>query len=182
MSVREQLEQLEVAAEQTIAAAAAAVLWAGEDSQGVLRHVAGLAAAQMSADRHAYTSIIELGRAAAPTYAGAEEFAEGFRLTHAASPFLEPSVLPEGAAPQWFARVTSALSDALVDRDGYIYIDDRGRGVPHPDSAVRVRAVHGLVRYHALWLCSLWGQESLPFSLIEQGARIVSYTALPPQL
>ncbi|OBH20435.1 hypothetical protein [Mycolicibacter sinensis] len=177
MSVREQLEQLEAAAEQTIAAAAAAVLWAGEDSQGVLRHVAGLAAAQMAADRHAYTSIVELGRAAAPTYAGAAEFAESFRLGHAASPFLELSVLPEGAAPQWSARVASALSDALADRDGDMYIDDRGCSVPHPDSAVR--AVHGSVRVYALLLCKLWGCDPLPFNQIEHLTHVVSYTALP---
>lgn len=182
MSVGEELEQLEVAAEQTIAAATAAVLWAGEDSQGVLRHVAGLVAARMAADRHAYTSIIERGRAAAPTYAGAEEFAEGFRLTHAASPFFEPSVLPEGAAPQWFARVEAALSEAFDDREGGMCSVDRGCSVPHPDPAVRVRAVHGSVRYHALLLCTLWGCDPLPFTQIEHLTHVVSYTALPPRL
>jgi hypothetical protein len=181
MSVREELEQLEVAAEQTIAAATAAVLWAGEDSQGVLRHVAGLVAARMAADRHAYTSIIECGRTAAPTHAGAEEFAEGFRLTHAASPFLEPSVLPEGAAPEWFARVEAALSEAFDDREGGM-CNDRGPSVPHPDPAVRVRAVHGSVRVYALLLCKLWGCEPLPFNQIEHLTHVVSYTALPPRL
>ncbi|ORA75237.1 hypothetical protein BST28_22120 [Mycolicibacter kumamotonensis] len=175
----EDLEQLEVAAEQTIAAATAAVLWAGEDSQGVLRHVAGLVAARMAADRHAYTSIIECGRTAAPTHAGAEEFAEGFRLTHAASPFLEPSVLPEGAAPQWFERVEAALNEALADQRADTYSDDRGRSVPHPDPAVRVRAVHGSVRVYALLLCKLWGCDPLPLRDIEHLAYVVSYTALP---
>lgn len=174
-------EQLERAAEQTIAAAAAAVLWAGEDSQGVLRHVAGLAAARMAADRHAYNSIIELGRAAAPTYAGGAEFAESFRLGHAASPFLEPSVLPEGAAPQWSARVEAALSEAFDDRAGGMCSDDRGRSVSHPDPAVQVRSVHGSVRVYALLLCKLWGCDPLPFQ-IEHLTHVVSYTALPPRL
>ena len=50
-------EQLEPAAEATIAAAAAALLWCGEDTHGVLAHVAATTPLKMVSSRIANTIV-----------------------------------------------------------------------------------------------------------------------------
>jgi hypothetical protein len=93
----------EQAAEGTIAAAAAALLWCGEDGQGILAHVAGSTPTKMTSSRiaAAYT------KRAFPEYAEMpidEDIAN-------CSENLDLAALPATVAPQWAARVREAMSD-----------------------------------------------------------------------
>jgi len=162
---------LERAAEQTIAAAAAAVLWAGEDNHGVLAHVAAATAAKMAESRVGYAMVH-----ASPPEGWDEEMTRGLLSA------FEEAALPADAVPAWTASVSAAMEEALQDRDSSTCIDDHGRRTQHADPATSLRAAHGLVRFQALWMCSMWGQEPLPFNLIEHGSHVMSYTALPPVL
>jgi len=159
---------LERAAEQTISAATAALLWDGEDRQGVLDHVAGTTVARMVVSRVGYSVVCP----------------EGFDETLPPDLWsaFEVAALPAAAAPAWAASVSAALADALQDSASGTRADWRGRIVPHSDATVRLRSVHGAARSRALWVCSLWGRDPLPLNLVENGARIVSYTALPSSI
>lgn len=152
-------EALMRAAEQTISAAAAAVLWTGDDSHGVLAHVAGATVEKMAGTRAGYTMACQEG------------YGDKMLSPDLWSDF-EVAALPAAATPAWAESISAALREAVADR---------GR-TSHPDAAVRVRAMRGVNRSHALWVCSLWGQDLLPLNLIEYGAGLVSCTALPPRL
>ena len=98
--------QLELAAEQTIEAAAAALLWTGEDSHGVLGRVAGASAARMAESRCAYA----LFRAARREVAAKDQqaFDEDLGNWVVAGSF-EVAALPAVASPRWAESVAAAL-------------------------------------------------------------------------
>jgi hypothetical protein len=167
-------EQLQWAAEQTISAAAAALLWAGEDSHGVLAHVAGTTASEMVKSRQAYT-VLARGRnfVAADAQEGFDEELSCI-VQH---PCFEVAALPAVAVPEWARRMSEAISEASRDKEPGWCSDSHGIVMRHPDAAIRDRALRGSVRYHALHTCGFWGQDPLPLNLIEVGARAVLSTA-----
>lgn len=154
--------QLELAAEQTIEAAAAALLWTGEDSHGVLGRVAGASAARMAESRCAYA----LFRAARREVAAKDQqaFDEDLGKWVVAGSF-DVAALPAVASPRWAESVAAALFEAA----GLINSSD---------SAVELRALKGSMRCTALTVCSYWGQDPLPpLQAMDIGARIVSVSA-----
>lgn len=154
--------QLELAAEQTIEAAAAALVWAGQDSYGVLEHVAGASVERMVESRCAYALFQMVRREVAAENRPAVD--EDLRNWVAAGSF-EVAALPAPAVPAWADAVREALCDA-VDEGGEITMQ-------RDDPEVRRRALHLSVRCHALRACSYWGWEPLPLNDIERAAQIV---------
>jgi hypothetical protein len=154
--------QLARAAEQTIEAAAAALLWAGQDSYGVLEHVAGASVERMAQSRCAYALFQTARREVAAEDRQAVE--EDIRDWLAAGRF-EVAALPAAASPRWAESVAAAL----VESAGLINSSD---------SAVELRALKGSMRCIALTVCSYWGQDPLPpLQVMDIGARIVSVSA-----
>jgi hypothetical protein len=152
--------QLELAAAQTIEAATAALLWADQDSRGVLEHVAGASAARMAESRSAYAFIQAARREVAAE--DQQAFDENLRNWMAVGSF-EVADLPAPAVPAWTKSVTAAMAEAA----GWI---NRSAA----DSAGQPRALKGSMRCIALAVCSYWGQDPLPLNVIDVGARIVS--------
>jgi hypothetical protein len=154
--------QLELAAEQTIAAAAAALLWAGQDSCDVLEHVAGASAARMVGARCAYA----LFRAARREVAAEDQqaFDEDLCNWVVAGSF-EIAALPAPAAPQWAEAVRAAMWEAVDDNHAITMRRD--------DPAVRLRALQVFVRSQALTMFSCWGQDPLRLNMIDTGAQMV---------
>ena len=145
----------EAAAEWTIGAAAAALLWYGEDSQGVLAHVAGSAPTKMASSRIA----------AAATKRAFPEYADmGFDEDVASrSESLD-------VAPQWAARVREALSDTQHRlREAVWYGESPSDAVVESEKRKR----------GALRAISMWGVDFLPVDAlrvdeIEATARAVT--------
>lgn len=159
---------VEQAAEQTIAAAAAVLLWDGGDSAGVLAHVAGTTATRMAMSRRGY----ELVCAVCP---------DGFvddELLHALGAF-EVAALPAPAASDWARLMSVAMFDAMDDGESNTSAAIRARSMPYRHTAVAVRPAPGSARLQALWVCSLWRRNPLPVDLIERGSRLVSLALLP---
>ena len=154
--------QLELAAEQTIAAAAAALLWGSQDSYGVLEHDAGASAARMAQSRCAYALFL----AARREVAGEDQQAvdEDLRNWVAAGSF-EVAALPAPAAPQWAEAVRAAMWEAVDD--------NRDITMRRDDPAVRLRALQVFVRSQALTMFSCWGQDPLRLNMIDTGAQMV---------
>ncbi len=166
---------VEQAAEQTIAAAAAVLLWDGGDSAGVLAHVAGTTATRMAMSRRGY----ELVCAVCPP--------DGFvddELLHALGGAFEVAALPAPAASDWARLMSVAMFDAMDDGgESNTSAAIRARSMPYRHTAVAVRPAPGSARLQALWVCSLWRRNPpLPVDLIERGSRLVSLALLPPQL
>jgi hypothetical protein len=132
--------ELELAAEQTIEAAAAALLWTGPDSHGVLERVAGMSAARMAESRCAYA----LFRAARREVAAKDQqaFDEDLGNWVVAGSF-EVAALPAAASPRWAESVAGALFES-------------GGLINSSDSAVELRALKGSMRCIALAVCSYW--------------------------
>jgi hypothetical protein len=151
--------QLERAAEQTIEAAAAALLWAGQDSRGVLEHVASASAAQMAQSRCAYA----LYQAARRDVAAEDRQTFDEDLSNYVLESFEVAALPAPAVPQWTEAICVAMRKASDDKE----------------SAVGLRALHGSVRYHALTVCSWWGRDPLLLEQIGTLSRIVLLQTSP---
>jgi hypothetical protein len=157
---------LEQAAEWTIAAAAAALLWCGEDGQGILAHVAGSTPTKMASSRiaAAYT------KRAFPEYAEIpldEDIAN-------CSESLDLAALPATVAPQWAARVREAMSDTQRRLCGATWYGG-SPSEPVVESEKRKRG--------ALQIISMWGVDCLPTDLlcvdaIEATARAVTQEGL----
>lgn len=162
-------EQLEQAAEQTIGAAAAALLWAGEDSYGVLAHVAATSAPTMVQSRQAYAVL-----ASARDFLDSQVQQSFDDELHHMAQCMEVAGLPATAVPSWAMAVSAALGEANRDMDADSYSDHRGIVMCHPDPARRQRSAAGYVKYQALLACSCWGRDPLPLTLIEALAHIVS--------
>jgi hypothetical protein len=166
--------QLELAAEQTIGAATAALLWAGQDNYSVLEHVAGASVGRMVESRCAY-SLFQMIRREVP----AEKWPavdEDLNRWVAAGSF-EVAALPEPAVPTWADAMRAALREAFGDQGPWDTSDPRNSGPD--DAAMWRRALHGSVRGHALSVCSWWGEDPLPLMQIETLSRIVSLQTCP---
>ncbi|WP_368834374.1 hypothetical protein [Mycobacterium intracellulare] len=168
--------QLELAAEQTIAAAAAALLWAGPDSHGVLTHVASTSAAKMAESRRAYAFL-----AFAREFVEAEAQQDFDKELSSMIVAFEVAALPATAVSSWAAALSEALNEACQHMRADSYSDSSGIVMPHPDAAVQRRSNEEFVNYLALQACNLWGRDPLPINLIEFSARAVSIsTATSP--
>ncbi len=166
--------QLELAAEQTIGAAAAALLWAGQDSYGVLEHVAGASVERMAESRCAYSIFQMIRREVAAEKQQAVD--QDLRNWVAAGSF-EVAALPAPAVPAWTDAVRAALHEAFIDQDPWRTNDPRNPGPD--DAAMRRRALHGSVRHHALSVCRWWGEDPVLLMQIETLSRIVSIQTCP---
>ena len=134
------LAQLEQAAEKTIACAAAAMLWAGEDRYGVLAHFAGCGAASLAECRYTYAGLCAARQRNSIDAAG---FAAEVSRVEA----VEFAALPGDAVPQWAAIVAQA------EREGRAAVSDRA-GQHLGSNGLRVksgrRAVSRFIRVQPL--------------------------------
>lgn len=101
--------RLEQAAEVTISAATAALMWSGADERGVLARVAAANAADMLVSRMVAESLACRGsrRAFTPAEEATFEAAPGYVL----------AALPAWLAPEWAATVRAAFIDSLRWRE-----------------------------------------------------------------
>lgn len=153
--------RLELAAEQTIGAAAAALLWAGPDKYGVLEHVASASAPGMAQSRWTYWFLESCRSACEPEER--EAFDESLAGVVSLSNF-EVAALPGSAVPAWVDAIERTLRD----------ISDESLASAHSDDAVARRLIFALsVRRHALTACSSWAWDTLPLNRIEVAAHIV---------
>jgi hypothetical protein len=160
--------ELELAAEQTIEAATAAFLWAGQDSYGVLEHVAGASVARM-VEAHCAYALFRAARREVPTE-DQRAFDEHFRNAVVFGGY-EVAALPAPAVPQWAEALRAAMWEAIDD--------NRDITMRHDDPAVRLRALQVFVRSQGLAMRSYWGRDPLPLNMIDSGAQIVcSQTSL----
>lgn len=105
--------QLEVAAEMTIAAASAALVWEGEDSYGVLKRVAGATAKPMVTARITAEVMAEVNTSVG--FTAAEEDDRGGAVAG----------LPGWLAPRWAASVRAALGELEAGRPGDVMMKAR---------------------------------------------------------
>jgi hypothetical protein len=134
--------RLAQAAEQTIAAAAAALLWAGEDSHGVLAHVAAADPWLMAGTRLVYERL-----AAETTLRDVVvRLGEEYRTT---TTTIEVAALPWLVSPGWTSRVSAALIHAPYDSGA--------------------RAAQSMV-HSALLACRQWSEDPLNLDRIKYWA------------
>lgn len=177
-----QLQELLDAAEVTIAAAAAALGWAGEDDSGVLEHVAAISPVVMAVSRYGY----EMDQRYAP-----------HRL-HEKSDRLEMAALPATAAPTWALAVDQASAAAAAEAHSpdlppwlvlsparSSLLQPRPSGLltervgPADDVCRRLRADCAFLRYLALRVCAMWGDDPLPLNDIRDLANDVAWSSGP---
>lgn len=158
---------LERAAEWTIEAAAAALLWAGEDSYGVLAHVAAADPALMACTRHLYDEAVAakelLPDMAQAALRGVSSF-DGF----------EVAALPEAVAPQWAATVHDAWHASLRELDRGVFSEGVPPGVRAWRPEHRAQHAREALKNYALWACTAWSREPLQFTVIQVVTRIVA--------
>ena len=161
-------DQVQAAAEQTIEAAAAALLWVGPDAHGVLEHVANASAERMVSSRYCYW-VLESVRC---QYGPDEQQAfEKDLIDFVSSNDFEVAALPASAAPTWTDSVREAISDVLCAA--------RESPTQRDDEVERRRVVELSARGYALRACSYWGRDILQLDMIEEFARVVDrHTAL----
>jgi hypothetical protein len=141
------------AAEWTIAAAAAAVFWCGDDPHGVLVHGAAADPVTMACTRALYAqalSVKTLLPIASETL---------LRFLGSSAIGVEVAALPESIAPQWAVSVRNALWAAREEIDASITDDPRGVVIYQPSDPVQHARV--TARYHSLSACLLWGNDAL---------------------
>lgn len=153
---------LEQAAQATVAAAAAALLWAGQDSYGVLTHVAGLTPTAMVESRRSYDSCYALRK----DFPAAEQpgFDHDLRNIVSSGGF-ERAALPTDVSCQWGNDVQAAIAEA--------HNEDRQITFQSDDPVVRHHALRVYICLQALTMCSLWGQNPLPLNSIRTAAHVV---------
>ena len=108
-----QWNPLEVAAEATIAAATAALVWEGRDSYGVLERVAGATARGIATAR--ITAEVMADVTTTVQFTAATEDARGGAVAG----------LPGWLAPRWAASVRAALGELEAGRPGDIMMKAR---------------------------------------------------------
>ena len=108
-----QWNPLEVAAEATIAAATAALVWEGRDSYGVLERVAGATARGIATAR--ITAEVMADVTTSVQFTAATEDARGGDVAG----------LPGWLAPRWAASVRAALGELEAGRPGDIMMKAR---------------------------------------------------------
>jgi hypothetical protein len=152
----------EAAAEWTIGAAAAAVLWCGEDSQGVLAHVAGSTPIKMASSRIA----------AADTKRAFPEYADmGFDEDVASrGESLDVAALPATVAPQWAERVREALSDIQHRLREAVWYGES----PSDEVVESEKRKRGALRAISMWGVDFLPVDALRVDEIEATARAVT--------
>jgi len=150
-------DPLEMSAERTVAAAAAALMWCGEDSQGVLAHIAGRLAWKMALSRRIHMDLVDKQ----PELVG---MPYGDQPVESAD--VDLTALPAWAARKWAARVHIAVSEAeyevnrltdACERTGYHFLTS--------DRLCREKA-----KLAALQTIALWGADPLNLEEIEAAA------------
>jgi hypothetical protein len=148
-------ERLEPAAEATIAAAASAMLWCGEDRDGVLAHMGA------TTSRRIVSSRIFISAVSDEDSSYAAEFALDLFFR---SREFEPAALPASVVPHWAATVREAISDAKRR-----CLEAACWGGP---ALIDVAAE--TTKLWALTMTSMWGEDPLPVDAIETMARAIT--------
>jgi hypothetical protein len=159
--------QLKLAAEQTIDAAASAVVWDRADDWGVLEHVATVSAEQMVQSRCTYWDLVSRGRDRTPE--------EREALDDAMPNFeydgdFEVAALPATAVPAWAEAVREAICD-LADEAAQLAEDVEIEMDIRPETLRQ--ALGQSIRSHALGACSYWGWDPLPLKEIQRVTQVV---------
>jgi hypothetical protein len=156
---------MQVAAEQTIEAAAAALLWCGPDGHGVLAHIASRSAWMMATARTAQISVLEMH----PEISG-ECYDDQAAKLAAEYPDFDLAAMPAWAAREWAARVRAATAEAQHEigrlTDAH---EPRVYGLLAQDRVRRER-----VKLAALQTIALWGNDPLDLEAIETAASAVT--------
>jgi hypothetical protein len=166
------IEQLGQTAEETIEAAAAALLWAGPDSRGVLEHVAGASAWRMVESRCAY-ALYETACRPDVAVVGQSAF-DADLINFVTAGDFEVAALPAPGVPQWTEALHAAMSEAYDDRGSGFFRNGPRNRAGRLDAAAGTRALRGSVCCHALAECSWWGRDPVLINEIEAMSRIVS--------
>lgn len=157
MSVRYEIGALVGAAEATISAAAAALVWSTGDAHGVLAHVAAADPTLMAGTRLVYERLAA-GRTIRDVTVN---LCEDYRT--APRPLEEVAALPWLVAPEWNSQVVAALrAHKLIE--GF----DR--------AAQAARAEQSVVDW-AIQTCHQWCRDPLPLDRIMYWADGVSGSA-----
>jgi hypothetical protein len=159
--------QLKLAAQQTIDAAASAVVWDRADDWGVLEHVASVSAEQMVQSRCEYWDLVSRYRERTPEEREAlDDAVPDFEY----SGDFEVAALPATAVPAWAEAVREAICD-LADEAAQLAEDVEIEMDISPE-ALR-QALGQSIRSHALGACSYWGWDPLPLKEIQRVTQIV---------
>lgn len=159
------MDPLEAAAEATIAAAAAALLWGGDDGHGVLAHIAGLTAWRMAASRQVHLYLVQT----APDHVG-QPYDD--QLAGPSAQFCL-AALPAWAARRWAARVSTAVGEAEEKLDRLA-----GQCARIGCGARAVRKLHQeKTKLTALQTIALWGRDGVDVQRIVATARLVTTDA-----
>jgi hypothetical protein len=151
---------MQVAAERTIEAAAAALLWCGPDRHGVLAHIAGRSAWMMASARTTQISLVTIHP---------EIYGECYD-DQAGDLNFDLAAMPAWAAREWAARVRAATAEAeheigrLADAD-----EPRVYGLLAQD-----RVSRETVKLAALQTIALWGNDPLSLEEIGAAASVVT--------
>jgi hypothetical protein len=158
-------DPMQVAAERTIEAAAAALLWCGPDSRGVLAHIAGRSAWMMASARSVQISVVE----AHPETFGECYDDQAVKLA-VEFPDFDLAAMPAWAAREWAAQVRAATAEAQHEigrlTDAY---EPRVYGLLAQDRVLREK-----VKLAALQTIALWGNDPLNLEHIEAAASAVT--------
>jgi hypothetical protein len=151
---------MQVAAERTIEAAAAALLWCGPDGHGVLAHIAGRSAWMMASARTTQISLVEIHP---------EIYGECYD-DQAGDLNFDLAAMPAWAAREWAALVRAATGEAEHEIGRLAGADEpRVYGLLAQDRVCRER-----VKLAALQTIALWGNDPLSLEEIEAAASLVT--------
>jgi hypothetical protein len=154
-------DPLELAAESTIAAAAAAMLWCGEDRHGVLAHIAGRSAWKMATSRRVQMYVVEthpecVGECYDDQVVQPSEF--------------DMAAMPAWGARKWAARVAAAVCECERKVGRLTEASERRGESPLALGTLRCERT----KLAALQTIALWGRDPLPQEQIEAAARAVT--------
>ena len=154
-------DPLEVAAEGMIAAAAAAMLWCGEDRHGVLAHIAGRSAWKMAMSRRVQMYVVETHP---------EAVGEPYDDQVCEPSEFDMAAMPAWGARKWAARVKAAVCECERKVTGLTAACERSGYSPLALTALR----NERTKLAALQTIALWGCDPLPQEQIEVAARAVT--------
>jgi hypothetical protein len=143
------LTPLERAAAWTVEAAAAALLWAGEDTSGVLTYMAAADPAMMAFTRRMYYEAMT-----AQTLPNMTELALRVLIT---LDDVEVAALPASAAPQWARSVGEAWQTSRRQLKAVLF-DEVSQDLANLNRE--------LLKFYALSACKFWGHEKLQIDSI----------------
>jgi hypothetical protein len=159
--------QLTLAAQQTIDAAASAVVWDRADDWGVLEHMASVSPERMVQSRCEYWDLVSRYRERTPEER--EALDDAMANIESADNF-EVAALPATAVPAWAEAVREAICD-LADEVAQLAEDVEIEMDISPDTLRQ--ALGQSIRSHALGACSYWGWDPLPLKDIQRATQVV---------